>query len=76
MTKPRKKPTNVTIDPDLLVRARSLDINISRALEEKLSELVSKEAGPLWLKRNRAAIEAYNARVTQGELLSDDEPLF
>ena len=66
-----KRPANVSIRSDLLEKARLHEINLSRALEERLDELIRQKERDAWLERNRAAIEAYNERVEREGVFSD-----
>jgi antitoxin CcdA len=66
-----KRPANVSIRSDLLEKARLHEINLSRALEERLDELIRQKERDAWLERNRAAIEAYNERVKREGVFSD-----
>jgi len=66
-----KRPTNVSIRSDLLEKARLHEINLSRALEERLDELIRQKERDAWLERNRAAIEACNERVEREGVFSD-----
>lgn len=66
-----KRPANVSIRSDLLEKARQHEINLSRALEERLDELIRQKERDAWLERNRAAIEAYNERVERDGVFSD-----
>lgn len=66
-----KRPANVSVRTDLLERARRHDINLSRALEDRLVELLREKERAAWLARNRAAIEAYNKRVERDGVFSD-----
>ena len=66
-----KRPANVSIRADLLERARRHDINLSRALEDRLVELLREKERAAWLARNRAAIEAYNKRVERDGVFSE-----
>jgi antitoxin CcdA len=58
-----RKATNLSVNSDLLARARALNINLSRVFEERLAEVVRQAERERWMKENRAAIEDYNARV-------------
>ncbi|MFO1433855.1 MAG: type II toxin-antitoxin system CcdA family antitoxin [Candidatus Competibacteraceae bacterium] len=60
-----KRPTNLSIDSDLLRQARELDINLSHTLEQALAEVVSRKRADRWLQENREAIAQYNADVEQ-----------
>jgi antitoxin CcdA len=66
-----RKPTNVSIRRDLLDMAKALKINLSRTLEERLSELVSRAERERWLMENREALEAYNHRIERRGVFSD-----
>lgn len=67
-----KKPTNVSINSDLLVKAKELKINLSATLEKALGELVSAKQRELWKLENKASIEAYNQLVERHGTFSDD----
>ncbi|PLX85519.1 MAG: acetoacetyl-CoA synthase [Desulfuromonas sp.] len=66
-----KKPTNLSLNSDLLKQAKALNINLSRALEERLAELVREARRAQWLRDNRPALEEYNRRVEQEGVFSD-----
>lgn len=67
-----KKPTNVSINSDLLAKAKALKINLSATLETALTELVNARQRELWKRENQQAIEAYNQLVEDHETFSDD----
>lgn len=71
-TQAPKKPTNVTINSDLLAKAKELKINLSATLETALAELVSARQRELWKRENKIAIEAYNQLVDEHGIFSDD----
>lgn len=58
-----KKATNLSINSDLLNKAKALDINLSAALEQALAQLLKQRQQEQWLKENRTAIAAYNQDV-------------
>jgi antitoxin CcdA len=68
---PAKKPVNLSIDRDLLQEARSLKVNLSKALEERLHEIVRQERARRWQEDNREAIEAYNRFIDKYGLFND-----
>lgn len=71
-TQAPKKPTNLSINSDLLKKARELDIdNLSAVLEQALAEQVKERQRERWLAENREAIAAYNAHVDQHGVFSD-----
>ncbi len=67
-----KKPTNVSINSDLLEKARGLNINLSAALEEALTQQVRAEQQAQWKKENSKAIDAYNRFVEESGVFSDE----
>ena len=58
-----KKATNLSINSDLLNKAKDLDINLSAALEQALAQLLKQRRQEQWLQENREAIAAYNQDV-------------
>ena len=65
-----KKPTNLSINADLLRLARESQINLSQTLELCLVELMREQQRRKWREDNREAINAYNQRITEsGECL-------
>ena len=66
-----KKPTNVSVNSDLLAKAKALKINLSSTLETALGELVNQRQRELWQKQNREAIETYNQMVEEQGVFSD-----
>ena len=68
----KKRAVNLFVDVELLEEARRLRINISETLERRLRMIVKAEQERRWLEENREAIEAYNRRVAQHGLLSDE----
>lgn len=58
-----KKATNLSINSDLLSKAKALNINLSAALEQALSEALKRLQQEQWLAENREAIAAYNQEV-------------
>ena len=62
MSHPRK-PTNLSLDGALLTRAKSLDINLSRAAEDGIRAAVAQTQAARWLAENREALDSSNAHV-------------
>lgn len=67
----RKRPANVSLNSDLLHKARRFGINLSQALEDRLIELIREKERENWLRDNRAAIESHNRRVERDGAFSD-----
>jgi antitoxin CcdA len=67
----RKRAANLSVDEQLLERAKRLGLNVSRVLEDGLTRAIREREADEWLRRNRAAIEAYNERVEKHGVFSD-----
>ena len=67
----KKKATNVSINEDLLKKAKAYKINISSSIEKTLEKLVKEEESKRWEEENKEAIDEYNKRVTKNGLFSD-----
>ena len=66
-----KKSTNLSINSDLLRLAKESRINLSQALEQRLTELLREELGRKWQEENREAIAGYNARIEKNGVFSN-----
>lgn len=72
---PKKRAVNLFVDSDLLDEARRMRLNLSETLERHLRRVVKADQEKRWLEENRSAIEAYNRRVAEHGLLSDEAGL-
>ena len=66
-----KKPANLSINSDLLNKARALDINLSATLETALAAEVKRRRAAQWLRENKASLDAYNVFVEKHGVFSD-----
>jgi antitoxin CcdA len=66
-----RKAANLTVNTDLLRRARGLKINLSATLEEALVAEIRKREQAAWLAANRPAIAGYNESVEREGVFSD-----
>ena len=66
-----KKSTNLSINSDLLRQAKENNINLSKALENRLVELLLEEKRRRWQDENREAIEDYNRRIENHGVFSE-----
>ena len=71
-----KKPTNLSVNSDLLKKARELDINLSAALEQALRTKLAESEAEKWVKANKRAIKAYNDFVEENGLFADEHRSF
>jgi antitoxin CcdA len=66
-----KRPANLSVNGDLLNKARELEINLSATLEQALAEAVRRLQRERWLAENRGAMAAYNEYVETHGVFSD-----
>ena len=66
-----KKSANLSINSDLLNKAKELDINLSATLEYALAESVREKQRALWIAENKDAMEAYSRHVEESCVFSD-----
>ena len=67
-----KKATNVSLNSDLLAKARDLKVNLSATLEQALSNKLKEVEAQKWKHDNKAAVQAYNEFVSEYGNLSDE----
>jgi antitoxin CcdA len=67
-----KKATNLSLNSDLLEKARGLKVNLSATLEQALSNKLKSVEAEKWKRENKAALEAYNEFVVENGCLSDE----
>jgi len=67
----KKKNTNLSINSDLLQKAKENKINLSGTLEKTLEEELRKKEQQKWEEENREAIEHYNRNVEKYGVFSD-----
>jgi antitoxin CcdA len=67
----RKRAANLSVDDALLDRARELGLNLSQVFEAGLTEAIRQRQREEWLKKNRAALDAYNEHVEKDGVFSD-----
>jgi antitoxin CcdA len=60
-----KRPTNLTVDPELLRRAKALGINVSSVLDDSLRARIRQEEERRWLDDNKEAFEALNRETRE-----------
>ncbi|HCS66209.1 MAG TPA: acetoacetyl-CoA synthase [Cellvibrio sp.] len=71
-----KKPTNVSINSELLRKAKEFEINLSATLEQALVEKVKQRQQELWLSANKSAIDEYNQYAEQNSSFNDPQRSF
>jgi antitoxin CcdA len=71
-----KKPTNLSVNSDLLKKTKALNINLSATLEQALREKLAITVKKKWKNENKRAIQAYNDFVEENGLFSDEYRTF
>lgn len=72
----KRKSVNLSLDPDVVAKAREAGINLSRVTEDALRAAVKTEHERRWKDENRDWIAAHNAWIeANGIPLSDLETL-
>jgi len=66
-----KRPANLSVNADLLSKARELDINLSATLEQALAAALRDNQRARWLADNKSAIDAYNDHIEKHGVFSD-----
>ena len=67
-----KKATNLSLNSDLLHKARDLKVNLSATLEQALKDKLRSVKEKRWIKENKAAIAAYNEFVAENGCIGDE----
>ena len=67
-----KRATNLSINESLLKEARKYKINLSQTLEKTLLSVITQKKREAWLKNNTEALQAYNERIEERGVFSDD----
>ncbi|MEK1939468.1 MAG: type II toxin-antitoxin system CcdA family antitoxin [Pseudomonas sp.] len=67
-----KRSANLSVNSDLLDKAKESGINLSATLEQALAEALKNKQREQWLTENRAAINAYNDHVEIHGVFSDE----
>ncbi|NOT12143.1 MAG: type II toxin-antitoxin system CcdA family antitoxin [Methylococcaceae bacterium] len=71
-----KKPTNLSVNSDLLNKAKTLKINLSATFEAALLNEVKAARRDIWLAENKQAIDACNQFAESHGLFADKHRIF
>lgn len=63
MPRSSRKPTNLSLDDDLVSAARALNVNVSRAAEEGIARAIRGERERRWRDENAEAVRQSNDYV-------------
>lgn len=67
-----KKPTNLSINSDLLKKTKALNINLSATLEQALRSKLAETEAAKWKQTNKKAIRAYNDFIESNGTFADE----
>lgn len=70
------RPSNLSVNSNLLEEARKYKINLSGLLEQALIQKLAEKKREEWLKENQQALEAYNQRIEVRGVFSDGMKTF
>ncbi len=68
-----KRATNLTVNGDLLVKVRELNLNLSRVFENALVGCLVIDVEEKWKVKNKGSIKKYNELVTDGQLREEND---
>ena len=66
-----KRATNISVNSDLIKKAKEYRINLSQTLESELEKIIRKKAEENWLNETQEAAEAYNRRIEKYGTFAD-----
>lgn len=61
----KHKPVTLSIQEDVVLSAKSLNLNVSQAAEDGIRDAVRKAHAEAWLRNNRQAIDDYNRKIRE-----------
>lgn len=68
-----RRPTNLSLAPELVEEARALGLNLSRIVEERLRDAVREERARRWLEENREGFDAFARFVEKHGIFGEDD---
>ncbi len=66
-----KRAANLSVNSDLLKKAKDLEINLSATFENALTEVIKEKQREQWKQKNKDAINAYNKHVENNGVFSN-----
>lgn len=67
-----KKATNLSLNSDLLIKSKALNINLSATLEQALKEKLAIAKSKTWAKENKNSIKSYNEFIEENGCFGDE----
>ena len=71
-----RKSTSLSLDADLIARAKAVGVNISRAAEEGIEQDVRRAEAERWKEENKPAFDAYEKFVEEHGILLSKHRMF
>ena len=71
-----RRPTNISLDADLVQEAKAEGVNLSKACETGLEAELRRVKNERWLKENREALLAWNEWIEENGLPFEDHRQF
>ncbi|WP_371931894.1 type II toxin-antitoxin system CcdA family antitoxin [Halomonas sp. MMSF_3323] len=71
-----KQATNLSINSDLLKRARSMNVDLSATLEKALEAKLAESEAEQWQRDNSNAIKAYNDAIAEHGCFAEEYRTF
>ena len=67
----KRRPINLTVREDVIIEAKSLQLNASKAAEAGIINAIRDAHTQKWLETNKDALKAHNTRIEKsGTLLT------
>lgn len=67
-----KKATNLSLNSDLLIKSKALNINLSATLEQALKDKLATTKSKTWAKENKNSIKVYNEFIEENGCFGDE----
>ena len=67
-----KKAANLSVNSDLLMKSKALNINLSSTLEQALKLKLAESEGSRWREENKKSIKVYNDLIEEQGCFSDE----
>lgn len=71
-----RKSTSLSLDSDLVDRAKAAGVNLSRAAEAGIEQDVRRAEAERWKAENKAAFDAYEKFVEEHGILLSNHRMF
>ncbi|SMH57337.1 type II toxin-antitoxin system CcdA family antitoxin [Mesorhizobium australicum] len=76
MPEPRRRATKLSLDERVVAEAKAVGLDVSRIVDEAISDAVRAEKNRRWKEENREALESMNEWVRENGLPLEKYRLF